>query len=360
MEKNQHQYCVIMAGGIGTRFWPMSTQKSPKQFHDVLGTGKTLLQQTFERLKPLADVSRIFVITAEEFTDLVLEQLPDLPVENCVAEPMAMNTAACVTYVSFKIAELDPQAQMLVCPSDHLILNESLFAKNVQKAMSESFKKPGLYTLGIEPTRPDTGYGYIQYIPSSKQVKEVKTFTEKPDITLAKEFLQSGDFLWNSGMFVWNCQVILQAIDQHLPEMYRAFDSIKSSLNTESEYKAVARIYPTLQKTSIDHGVMEKHDKVYVLPARFGWSDLGTWLSLFEQSERDLQRNAVIGEHVKLYNCKGNMVHVEGNRVAVIEGLENFIVVNTDEALLICPLENDQEVKNYVTNLRLSKADKFV
>ncbi|MDO5509935.1 MAG: sugar phosphate nucleotidyltransferase [Weeksellaceae bacterium] len=349
-----------MAGGIGTRFWPMSTQKSPKQFHDVLGTGKTLLQQTFERMKLISDTSRIFVITSMEFTDLVFEQLPDLPVENCIAEPMGMNTAACVAYASFKISQLDENAQLLICPSDHLILNESLFAKNVQKAMSESLKKEGLYTLGIEPTRPDTGYGYIQYIPSSKQVKEVKTFTEKPDFSLAKQFIESGDFLWNSGMFIWKVSDILEALKRYLPDMYRAFENIKSHMNTESEIEEVSKIYPTLQKTSIDKGVLEKCEKVFVLPARFGWSDLGTWLSLFEQSDRDPQRNAVVGEEVKLYNAKGNMIHIEGDRVAVIDGLENFIVVNTDDALLICPLKNDQEVKNYVTNLRLSKADKYI
>lgn len=345
MKKN-NTYCVIMAGGIGTRFWPLSTSKFPKQFHDVLGTGKTLIQQTYDRLKKLTSADQIFVITDRVYTDLVKEQIPEMSDMQIIAEPMGMNTAICALYSAMKIAKIDPEANILLCPSDHLILDEQKFAEKANLALENIAKQDGLYTLGIQPTRPDTGYGYIQYVEDEGSIKKVKTFTEKPNRELAESFLHSGDFLWNSGIFIWSAQTIIKAFETYLPEMYQSLKSIEEHLNTEKEAKLIQKVYPTIQKISIDVGIMEKHKNVFVIPSSFGWSDLGTWTSLYENHDRDKHRNAVTGDWAKLYHSKGNMVHIENEKAVVIEGLENYIVVDTDKALLICPLDSDQEVKS--------------
>ena len=349
-----------MAGGIGTRFWPMSTSKFPKQFHDVLGTGKSLIQQTYDRILKITEKEKIYVITDQIYADLVLEQIPDLSENQVIAEPMGMNTAPCAIYSAFKINALDPNAKILLCPSDHLILHEDKFVQKAQLAIESIDKNDGLYTLGIEPTRPDTGYGYIQFIESENLVKKVKTFTEKPSRDLAEKFLLSGDFLWNSGIFIWSAKTIIQAFEKYLPEMYQSLNQIKSDFNTPNEFAKIQDVYPLLQKISIDNGIMEKHKKVYVIPSSFGWSDLGTWTSLYENRDRDKLRNATVGNLVKLYNAKGNMIHIEGEKAVVIDGLDNYIVVDTEAALLICPLESDQDVKKYVNDLKLSKGENFV
>lgn len=351
---------MIMAGGIGTRFWPLSTSKFPKQFHDVLGTGQTLIQQTYNRLKKITDPERIFVITDAMYSNLVAEQLPEIQNNQIIAEPMGKNTAICALYSAMKIHKINPKAKILLCPSDHLIMNEDKFAKKANLAISNIEGQEGLYTLGIEPTRPDTGYGYIQYIENDSPIKKVKTFTEKPDRQLANQFLLSGDFLWNSGIFIWSAKTIIDSFQKYLPEMYQSMASISSFLNTEEEAKKIKKVYPTLQKISIDVGIMEKCRQVYVIPACFGWSDLGTWTSLYENLDRDKKRNAVIGNLIKLYHSKANMVLVEGKKAVVIDGLENYIVVDTKDALLICPLDSDQQVKKYVNDLKLSKGENFV
>lgn len=358
--KNSNTYCVIMAGGIGTRFWPLSTSKYPKQFHDVLGTGKTLIQQTYDRLTKITDSEKIYVITDKTYTELVKNQLPEIEKHQIISEPMGMNTAICALYSAMKIKKLDSNANILLCPSDHLIMDEEKFAKKVNMALSSLQEKDGLYTLGIEPTRPDTGYGYIQYIESESPVKKVKTFTEKPDRELAEKFLLSGDFVWNSGIFIWTADRIIRAFEKYLPDMYQSMEKISEHLNTADEKKHIKKIYPTLQKVSIDVGIMEKHRKVYVIPASFGWSDLGTWTSLYENQDRDKSRNAIVGNLVKLYNSQGNMIHIEGKKAVVIDGLENYIIVDTKDSLLICPLENDQEIKKYVNDLKFSKGEDFV
>lgn len=358
--KNNNTYCVIMAGGIGTRFWPLSTSKYPKQFHDVLGTGKTLIQQTYNRLTKITDSDKIFVITDKIYTDLVKKQLPEIEANQIISEPMGMNTAICALYSALKINKINSDANILLCPSDHLILNEDKFAKKVNLALTNLKENDGLYTLGIEPTRPDTGYGYIQYIESDSPVKKVKTFTEKPDRELAEKFLLSGDFVWNSGIFIWSANTIIKAFEKYLPDMYQSMDKISAHINTAEEKKHIKKIYPTLQKISIDVGIMEKHRSVYVIPASFGWSDLGTWTSLYENHDRDKNRNAMVGNLIKLYNSKGNMVHIEGKKAVVIDGLENYIIVDTKDSLLICPLENDQEIKKYVNDLKFSKGEDFV
>lgn len=358
--KKQNTYCVIMAGGIGTRFWPMSTSKFPKQFHDVLGTGKTLLQQTYDRLLQITQQDKIFVITDQEYTQFVQTQLPQIAENQIIAEPMGMNTAPCALYSAMKIQKLDKNAKILLCPSDHLIMNEKKFADKANLALMNLDEQDGLYTLGIQPTRPDTGYGYIQYIESDSEIKKVKTFTEKPDRELAEKFILSGDFLWNSGIFIWRASTIIQSFQTYLPDMYQAMQAIYDDLNGQKEHKKIRKVYPLLQKISIDNGIMEKCKQVYVIPASFGWSDLGTWNSLYENSNRDKQRNSIVGKMVKTYNSRGNMVHIESDKAVVIEGLENFIVIDTEKALLICPLAEDQEVKKYVNDLKLSKGEKFV
>lgn len=349
-----------MAGGIGTRFWPMSTSDLPKQFHDVLGVGRTLLQQTYDRLLKITDVDKIYVITGKEYTDLVKKQLPDLGVNQIIAEPVGMNTAPCALYAAMKIHKNNPNAKMLLCPSDHLIINEDDFAKCALQLMTATHQEKGLYTLGIEPSRPDTGYGYIQYKEREQEIKQVKTFTEKPNLKMAESFIEMGGFLWNSGMFIWETQVILKSFEKYLPEMYQSMTEIEHYLNTPQEENAIKEVYPTLQKISIDKGIMEKENHVFVLPVDFGWNDLGTWASLYSEAKQDENKNAIIGKYVKTYNAQRNIICGGNDKALVIEGLEDYIVVDTDKALLICPLSSSQDVKNFVNDLKISKCEKFV
>ncbi|MGI9525874.1 MAG: mannose-1-phosphate guanylyltransferase [Weeksellaceae bacterium] len=355
-------YCVIMAGGVGTRFWPLSTSDYPKQFHDVLGVGKTLIQQTYERLLKVTTQDKVYVITDRIYKDIVKEQIPALHDDQIIVEPVGMNTAPCVLYSSMRIEKLQEDANIVFCPSDHLILEPSKFVKQVGIAIESLQQKDGLYTLGIKPTRPDTGYGYIQYVESEDDpVKKVKTFTEKPDLALAEQFIASGDFLWNSGIFIWKAKTIIHAFQELLPDMYTTLAEVKHALGTVKESELISKVYPTLQRVSIDIGILEKYKEVYVIPSSFGWSDLGTWSSLYENSEKDKDKNAVRGKLVKLYDASRNMVNVLEDKAVVIEGLEDFIIVDTKEALLVCPITSDQTVKKFVNDLKLTKGgEKFV
>lgn len=357
---NTKNYCVIMAGGIGSRFWPMSTTKFPKQFQDILGTGRTMIQQTYDRISQLIPSENIYVITNKEYVELCQNQLPDIPSENIVGEPMMKNTAACNLYMVNKIAEKDPEANMIVLPADHLILKENKFIEKVSLGFELASKNDYLITLGIKPTRPDTGYGYIQYLANDKdQIFKVKTFTEKPDLEIAKSFLESGDFLWNAGIFIWNVQSILKAFDKHLPEMVQQFNSCE--YNSEREGDCIELIYPKVAKISIDNGILEKAKNVYVIPADLGWSDLGTWTSVYQNAEKDSNNNAVKSKNILTYNAKGNIIKIKSTKAAVIDGLKNYIIVDTDKALLICPRDNDQLIKDYVMDLKtLKKGEKFI
>ncbi|MBV7440693.1 mannose-1-phosphate guanylyltransferase [Weeksellaceae bacterium TAE3-ERU29] len=356
----KNTYCVILAGGVGSRFWPMSTTNHPKQFHDILGVGRTLIQQTYDRLLSFCNSENIYVITDGNYIDLVKEQIPELNIENIIGEPVGMNTAPCALYSAMKIYKKNPKAEILVCPSDHLILNEERFTETVLLALKSSKENQGLYTLGIKPTRPDTGYGYIQYVESDKQIKKVKTFTEKPNLDLAEKFLKSGDFLWNSGIFIWSAKDILDSFKKYLPEMYNAFNSINDYLNTKDELSKVKEVYPTLQKVSIDVGIMEKDKNVYVIPSQFGWSDLGTWLSLYEQADKDDNKNAKLSKNIFTYSSNRNIIYTQKNKVTVIDKLEGYIVVDTNDALLISPIENSQKIKNYVTDIKLNKKQRHI
>ncbi len=350
-----------MAGGIGSRFWPMSTQKYPKQFQDILGTGRTMIQQTYDRISRIISPENIFVITNREYTTLTEQQLPDLPAENIVGEPMMKNTAACNVFMAKKIAALHPDANLIVLPADHLILKEDAFLEKARLALNLAEENDYLITLGIQPTRPETGYGYIQFVPTDEQeYYKVKTFTEKPNLEFARTFLESGDFLWNAGIFIWNVKSILAAFSEFLPEISQQFDSCE--YNSDSEEACIDLIYPTVNKISIDNGILEKARNVYVIPADVGWSDLGTWTSIYENAAKDEHQNATKSRHILTYNSKGNIIKLKNkNKAAVIDGLKNYIIVDTDKALLICPRENDQLIKDYVQDLKtMKKGEKFL
>jgi len=350
---------VIMAGGIGSRFWPLSTNDYPKQFHDILGTGRTFLQQTFDRLAKLIPTEQIYVVTLDEYVDLTLEQLPEIQKNQIIAEPVGMNTAPCNLYAALMINEINPNANIVVAPSDHVILDENTFLDKLNFAIEKSSEKDILVTLGIQPTRPDTGYGYIQFIEDNSELKKVKTFTEKPGIELAEVFYKSGEFLWNAGIFIWNVKSILNSFQQYLPEMYESMTEVKHSLLTEEGKTAIRKIYGTVQFISIDNGVMEKASNVYVIPSSFGWSDLGTWKSLYDNSAKDDFGNTKKGKPILTYNTQNTLIYTTSKKAVIVDGLEDYIVVDTKKALLICPMEKDQTIKTFVSDLKLNKGEKF-
>jgi mannose-1-phosphate guanylyltransferase len=359
---NRHQYVVIMAGGIGTRFWPMSRTNFPKQFLDILNIGKTLIQTTFDRFATFIPLDNIYVVTSEEYVNIVKKQLPKLPLQNILAEPSRKNTAPCIAYISFKLSLLDPQALLIVAPADHLISDNIAFTKVCLEALSFVKKHNALITLGINPTYPNTGYGYIQYEQPSvtDNVYKVKTFTEKPNLELAKTFISSGEFLWNAGIFVWQVKNIIIAFEKYLPEVYDLFASQKEKFNTPDEEAALLEIYPFSTSISIDFGIMEKADNVYVIPSSFGWSDLGTWNSAYENLQKDTKANAVTSNNVMLMDTGNCIVHTPENKLVVLQGLDNFIVVDTGDVLLVCRKEKEQEIKEFVGDVKRQKGDKFL
>ena len=351
-----------MAGGIGSRFWPMSRQDYPKQFLDILNTGKTLIEWTFDRFATFIPVENIYVVTSQEYSEIVHEQLPLLRKENILGEPSRKNTAPCIAYISFKLQQLDPKASLIVAPSDHLILDPTAFVKVCLEALSFVGKHNAFITLGIKPTYPNTGYGYIQYEQHSvsDNVYKVKTFTEKPNLELAKTFLASGDFLWNAGIFVWQVKNIIGAFEKYLPEMYDVFAAEKEKFNTTEEKEALQTIYPLCTNISIDFGIMEKADNVYLIPSSFGWSDLGTWNSAYENLEKDYLENAVAGDNVIVIDASRCMVHAPNDKLVVLQGLDKFIVVDTSDVLLICNRDKEQEIKEYVAEVKRNKGDQYL
>ena len=357
-------FAVIMAGGIGSRFWPMSKTAYPKQFHDVLGTGRTLIQMTFDRFKDICPDENIFVVTNEIYKELVLEQLPGISDQQVLCEPSRRNTAPCIAYACYKIRDLNPNANVVVAPSDHLILKEAVYTETINTAIEQARANSSLVTLGIKPSRPDTGYGYIQFIEDdatvSEGVKKVKTFTEKPQLELAKEFLNSGDFYWNSGIFIWTLESIIAAFEAHLPEVDALFKEGEGKYNTGEESAFINEIYPVCKNISIDYGIMEKAKNVYIVLSDFGWSDLGTWGSLYTHIEHDKKENAVVGKNVMLYDSENNIVKVPNEKLVVIQGLTDYIVVESDDTLLICKKEDEQKIKQFVSDIKTSKGDQYV
>lgn len=359
---NKHHYVAIMAGGIGSRFWPMSRTGYPKQFLDILNTGKTLIQWTFERFAAFIPKENIYVVTSEEYAHIVKEQLPEIPHENILGEPSRKNTAPCIAYISFKLLQKDPQASLIVAPSDHLILDNTAFKKVCVEALAFVNKHNAFITLGIKPTYPNTGYGYIQYEQQgvTDNVYAVKTFTEKPNAELAATFLASGDFLWNAGIFVWQVKNIIVAFEKYLPEMYEVFSAEKEKFNTPQEAESLQEIYPQCTNISIDFGIMEKADNVYVIPSSFGWSDLGTWNSAYENLEKDESGNAIAGDNVVVIDAVNCMVHKPTDKLVLLQGLEDFIVVDTKDVLMICKKDKEQEIKDYVAEVKKVAGDKFL
>ena len=360
--QNKHHYVAIMAGGIGSRFWPMSRTAYPKQFLDVLNTGKTLIQWTYERYTQFIPLENIYIVTSEEYVSIVEKQLPNLPKENILAEPSKKNTAPCIAYISFKLAQKDPQATFVVAPSDHLILEQENFQKIVEQSLDFVSHIKALATLGIKPTNPNTGYGYIQYegLEVSKGVYKVKTFTEKPTQEIAESFIASGDFLWNAGIFAWKASTIIAAFEKYQPEMFELFDGEKANFNTPAEKQSIQKIYPQCVNISIDIAIMEKADNVYVIPASFGWSDLGTWNSAYEIMEKDYFANAVASDNVIVIDATKCMINAPKDKLVVVQGLDDFIVVDTKDVLLICSKEKEQSIKEYVAEVKRHKGDKYI
>jgi mannose-1-phosphate guanylyltransferase len=353
-------FVVIVAGGMGTRFWPQSKVNKPKQFLDVLGLGRTLLQSTFDRYAKIIPVENIHVITVAEYKDIVINQLPEVFIENIFIEPERKNTAPCIVYSCYKIGIKHPDANILIAPADHLILNEDRFFKTINNSFAFASKNNVLITIGIKPTRPATGYGYIQYIESENEFKEVKTFTEKPNEELAKTFLQSGDFLWNAGIFIWNFKSFQENLELYVNDVYALFELIKDDINTKKEPQSISNVYSRLQNISIDYALLEKSKMVRVIPADFEWSDLGTWNSVYEQKEKDYLGNAVNGSNVRIYNASNNLIAVPENKLVIVEGLDDFIIVDTNETLMILKKNNEQEVKTFTTDLKRDKLDQYL
>ncbi len=359
---NKNQYVAIMAGGIGSRFWPKSRIGLPKQFLDILNTGKTLIQFTYDRFAQFIPEENIYIVTSDEYTGIVKEQLPQIDDNNIVSEPSRKNTAPCIAYISFKILNLNPDATLIVAPADHLILDTIAFQQTCENAINFSEKKDALVTLGIKPTYPNTGYGYIQHETDSAEenVYKVKTFTEKPNLELAKTFILSGDFLWNAGIFIWKVSTILKMFEQYQPEMFEVFSGEKEKFNTQQEKEAITGIYPFCSSISIDYAIMEKANNVYVIPSSFGWSDLGTWASAYDNLEKDYLGNAIAGNKVMVIDAKQCMVSAPHDKLLVLQGLEDFIVVDTIDVLLVCKKEKEQEIKEYVAEVKRNIGDHYL
>lgn len=369
-------YCVIMAGGVGSRFWPLSRNATPKQFIDILGTGKTLIQHTYERFRKIFSSDQIYIITNIDYEHLVKQQIPEIEQSNILLEPIRRNTAACVAYASFKIFQKNPRATIVIAPSDHIILNEQNFLDTIRNAIRETSGKNALMTLGIRPSRPDTGYGYIQFTNKTtdnkknhqeilyefqdSNIKKVKTFTEKPSYDLAVQFLESGDFLWNSGIFIWTAEAIVEAMKTHAYDIASRFEEKLQYFNTPDEISVINEIYSECRNISIDYAVMEKAENVYVYISDFGWSDLGTWGSLHDYCQKDDHHNVATGNHIMLYETTNSIIHLPDIRLAVIHGLDDFIVAQKDGILLICKKSEEQKIRQFVSDVMLEKGEEFV
>ncbi|MCQ2326255.1 MAG: mannose-1-phosphate guanylyltransferase [Bacteroidales bacterium] len=363
MDKNN--YCIIMAGGVGSRFWPMSRISKPKQFLDVLGVGQSLIQLTYNRFKNICPQENIYIVTNQIYKDLVKEQLEGITDDCIVTEPARRNTAPCITYANFKIMAKNPEANIVVAPSDHLILKEDEFLRIVNSALDVAKQQEVLVTLGIKPSYPNTGYGYIQYDKDDyttidKNVKKVKIFTEKPDLEMAKKFIQSGDFLWNAGIFIWSLKSINTALQTYLPEVYNIFMQGLDNYNTDKEESFINEIYTSCPSISIDYGVMEKAGNVYVIPSDFGWSDVGTWNALYQVREKDANGNSIIGKNVMTYDTTNSIITMPKDKLVVLQGLDGYIVVESDNTLMICKKEEEQRVKQFLTDVEVKKGEEYL
>ncbi len=353
-----NKYCIIMAGGVGARFWPKSRQSTPKQFLDILGSGKSFIRHTFERFLPIVPVENFIVVTNRRYLDLVLEHIPELKAEQVLCEPIGRNTAPCICYAAYSLLKRDPEAEMIVTPADHFVSDEAGLRQIINECVEFASKSNALMTVGVRPTRPETGYGYIQ-VEDNSPISRVKCFTEKPNLEIAQVFMQSGEFFWNSGIFVWRATDIIEAVEKHLPEHHALFSSINDLYGTEGEAEAIHRVFSECRPISIDFGVMERADNVYVRVGEFGWSDVGTWGSLYQLAPKDKYANAE-SDDVMFYDSRSCIVSMPKDKVAVVSGLRDYIVVDTEDALMICPRNKEQEIRKYVEDLKYLKGDKLV
>lgn len=359
MDELANNYVLILAGGTGSRFWPYSRLDKPKQFQDILGVGKSLLQLTYDRFAAACPPENIYVITHQDYVHHVKSQLPAVRKECILEEPFRRNTAPCIAYASHKIAKMNPKATCIVTPSDHVILNQESFSKTLSVAISKANDQEKLITIGIQPSRPDTVFGYIQYHAGNDLLKKVKTFTEKPEQSLASKFLESGDFVWNSGIFIWSVKAISKALSQHLPELNDSFLEVREALNTADEKKAILSAYSHISNISIDYGVLEKSSDVYVVLGDFGWSDLGSWEALHTISEKDNDHNA-IRANTMLYKTTNTLVTGPRDTLMVVEGLDNYLVTLSDNVLLICRRNDEAQLRHIMADARSKKGKKYL
>jgi mannose-1-phosphate guanylyltransferase len=355
----ENNYCIIMAGGVGSRFWPFSRNDRPKQFLDFFGTGRSLLQLTFDRLHHLVPAENILIVSNVIYKDLILEQLPEIKADQVLLEPNRRNTAPCIAYAINRIKAMTDKANIIVAPSDHLILKETDFLDTLRFGLDFIEKNDCLLTLGIKPSRPETGYGYIQIDEGETNLRRVKTFTEKPNAELAQIFYETGEFFWNSGIFLWNLQTISKAFDELLPEVSGKFNAGKEFFNTEKEQEFIDQMYPSCPNISIDYGIMEKASNVHVLCSDFGWTDLGTWGSLYEMSPKDENQNVSLKCKTAFYESENNIVVLPSEKLAVIQNLKGYIVAESDNVLLICKLEEEQRIRQYVNDMNVAFDGKF-
>ncbi|MEH6512882.1 mannose-1-phosphate guanylyltransferase [Maribacter arcticus] len=357
---NKNYYAVLMAGGVGSRFWPISTSENPKQFHDMLGTGSTLIQKTFQRLNKFVPTENILILTNERYNDLVLEQLPMVKQEQVVLEPAMRNTAPCILYAAMKIQKMNEDAVMIVAPSDHWIEDEEAFAKDVTACFKKCETEDVLCTLGIKPSFPNTGFGYIEYNKAdTEQIKKVNQFREKPDYETAKDFLAQGNFLWNAGIFMWSAKTIVNAFQKYQPKQYKLFRDGLVCFNTDDERKFISENYPKAENISIDYAILENSSSIFVLEASFDWNDLGTWGSLYDKLDKEENNNAIVNARVLTQDASGNMIRSKEGKVVVVDGLNDYIIVDKDEVLLIYPKAKEQDIKQVLNKVKDAFGEEF-
>lgn len=349
---NMNNHLVIMAGGIGSRFWPMSSPEKPKQFVDVLGCGKTLIQLTVDRFKGIVEPENIWIVTNRKYKDIVREQVPEVPEGNILLEPCRRNTAPCIAYVSWRIKTKDPKANIVVTPSDHIVADKDEFQRVISESLNFTSETDGIVTLGMKPTRPETGYGYIQADMSSssarnKGIYRVDQFKEKPNLETAETYVKQNNYFWNAGIFIWNVETIVNAFRVYQPALSRVFERLASVYSTDKEQEAIDAAYPDCENISVDYAIMEKAEEIFVYPSDFGWSDLGTWGSLRLQTRHDVYGNSCIGPNIKMYDSKDCIVHTTGEKKVVVQGLDGYIVAEHDNVLLVCKLSEEQRIKQF-------------
>lgn len=351
----QNNHLVIMAGGVGSRFWPMSTEERPKQFIDVLGVGRTLIQMTLDRFRGVCPMENVWIVTNERYATLVHEQLPEVATDHILQEPCRRNTAPCIAYVSWRIKMTDPKANVVVSPADHMVTNVEEFRRVINSCLKFAGETDAVLTLGMKPTRPETGYGYIQAdltsnSPRNREIYRVDQFKEKPDLETAKHYISENNFFWNAGIFVWSVETIVNALRVYAPRINNIFERIQNVMGTPQEQETINKVYPDCDNISIDYAVMENAEEIFVFPADFGWSDLGTWGSLLLQSQRDMYGNGLIGKDIHTFECRNCIVHTTEEKKVILQGLDGYIVAEHDNTLLVCKLSEEQRIKQFQNN----------